>query len=126
MKLFVYTRWLFAISFLWLLPLLGHAQSNTFIFKDPLSQHPLVCAISGFVGGIYLIGTPVAGLALTFSGFLFVKARGNPAALAAARTNFVHVFLGVSLFLGSWLLGVALVSTANSVIPGLIPPAASC
>ncbi len=109
-----------------LLPFVATAATDSFKFHDPLSQTPLVCALKGFIGGIYLIGTPVAALALAYVGFLFVRARGNAQALADARTKFVHVLFGIGLFMGSWLLGIALVNTANSVVPGLIPDIASC
>ncbi len=112
------------VSFL--LPVIAFAQTETFTFEDPLNNQPLVCALKGFIGGIYLIGTPVAALAIAYVGFLFVYARGNAGALADARTKLVHVLLGVFLFFGSWLLGITLVNTANSIIPGLIPGIASC
>ena len=79
----------------------------------------------GFIGGVYLIGTPIAALWLVIAGFLLVKARGNPTALANARKNLWHVLLGVTLFLASWLLGVMLVNTLNTVIPGIFTGSAN-
>jgi len=109
-----------------LLPLVTHAQGQSFTFKDPLSQTTIVCALKGFVGGIYLIGTPVAALAIVYSGFLLVRARGNPAALGEARKILFRVLLGVGLFLGSWLLILTLANTINAILPGTFSDIARC
>jgi len=109
-----------------LLPFIGQAAAETFTFQDPLTQPTIVCALKGFIGGVYLIGSPIAGLAIAYAGFLFVRARGSATGLAEAKSTFLHVVLGVALFLGSWLIGVAILNTANLLFPGLFQGLVSC
>lgn len=115
----------FFIAAVYLIPLLAAAQ-NKLSIQDPLSNQLLVCTIKGFIGGIYYIGTPIAAVAIGYAGFLFVKARGNVTQLEAAKKTLMWVVLGTGLFLGSWLIGTALLNTIGTVIPGLFKNAASC
>ena len=111
------------VSFL--VPVFVSAQP-VFGLQDPLTQQPIVCSIKGFIGGIYYIGMPIAAIALAFAGFLFVQAKGNPQKLDDARKNILRVLFGVGLFLGSWLIGVALVNTIRLVVPSILPGIVTC
>ena len=96
----------------------GQLVTN-FTAQDPLTNPVIYCYAKGLIGGIYMIGGMIAALWLVYAGFLIVKARGNPAALAKARSNLGKVLIGVFLFCASWLLGVALINTIKAVIPGI-------
>ncbi len=98
----------------------------SFTLHDPLTQTGIFCMIKGFIGGVYLIGTPIAALWLIIAGFLLVKARGNSEGIARARENLWKVVIGVVLFMSSWLLGVTIVNTISQIIPGIFPGTPSC
>jgi hypothetical protein len=110
---------------IYVLPIVVMAQSSLGI-QDPLSQQSVVCSLRGFIGGIYSIGTPIAAIVLVFAGFLFVKARGSPQALADAKKHLLWVLFSVGIFIGSWLLGVALVNTVRLVLPNTLQGLATC
>ena len=71
--------------------------------------------LQDFVGGILNIvldiGTPIVALAIIYSGFLFVKARGNPTELEHAKKTLTYTLIGGAILLGSWALANALKST---------------
>ncbi|MEX0930518.1 MAG: hypothetical protein WDZ79_02445 [Candidatus Paceibacterota bacterium] len=60
-------------------------------------------------------------LAIIYTGFLFVAARGNPAKLEHARTAFVWTVIGTAVLLGSWVIAVAIEGTLCEITGGTIP-----
>ncbi len=68
--------------------------------------------INKILGVVITIATPIAILAIIYSGFLFVKARGNEAELTKAKETLKWVLIGVMVLLGAQLL--------SSVIEGTI------
>jgi hypothetical protein len=61
------------------------------------------------------IGTPIAILAVIYSGFLFVKAQGNEAELTKAKEAFFWTIVGVLVLLGAKVLGVAIGGTIAQI-----------
>lgn len=65
-----------------------------------------VDTISGLIQvileGVVKIGIPIVALALVYSGFLFVAARGNPEKLSKAKNALLYSLIGAALLLGSW------------------------
>lgn len=108
-------------------PMVGFAQINsnpdpTFYSSgdsatliNPITTDDLCSLLKKMLDIILIFGVPIAVLFLTYSGFLFVKARGNPKELGRARQNFVYVILGIMLFLGAWTLGQIVASTISSL-----------
>lgn len=112
-------------GFLFLLPLIAGAQQpcDTRVgFCNPLTQNSICGALKLFLTALLTLGIPVAVLFLVYAGFRFVWARGNPKALAAARTNLVYVILGLGIFIGAWLLGQIIANTLNSLATGAGQP----
>jgi len=60
------------------------------------------------------IGIPVAAMFIIYSGFLFVKAQGNPEELKKAKSAFTYAVIGTAILLGSWLLATGIESTITS------------
>lgn len=87
--------------------------TNTLV--NPLTVGSLCSLLKEMLDILLVFGVPIAVLFLTYSGFLFVKARGNPKELGRARQNFVYVILGIMLFLGAWTLGQIVASTINTL-----------
>lgn len=63
------------------------------------------------------IGVPVATLFIIYSGFLFVKAQGNPEKLKEAKETFFWTIVGTAVLLGAWVLAQAIAGTINQLQP---------
>lgn len=61
------------------------------------------------------IGVPVATLFIIYSGFLFVKAQGNPEKLKEAKETFFWTIVGTAVLLGAWVLAQAIAGTVESL-----------
>jgi hypothetical protein len=75
--------------------------------------------ISGFLKVVVLIALPIISLFMVYSGFLFVKARGNPEQLKQARANFVYVIIGSIFILGAWVFATLIGGTVGELTQGL-------
>ncbi|MCK5286138.1 MAG: hypothetical protein KAJ58_02855 [Candidatus Pacebacteria bacterium] len=75
--------------------------------------------LAGFVtqilGVVKTIATPIAILAIIYSGFLFVKARGNPGELEKAKETLKWTLVGVAVLLAAELLSSVVEGTINSL-----------
>lgn len=96
----------------------GGGANNTVSLMNPLRIESICNLLQEFLKILLTFGVPISVLFLAYSGFLFVKARGNPKELIRARSNFVHVILGILLFLGAWMLGQIVASTINTLGAG--------
>lgn len=57
------------------------------------------------------IGIPIVALAIIYSGFLFVAARGNPEKLTKAKDTLLYTLIGAAILLGSWGIAMIISST---------------
>lgn len=58
----------------------------------------------------------IAGvLYIIWTGFLFVKAQGNPSELEKAKTSFLNAIIGMAIILGAWAIATAIANTINKV-----------
>ena len=106
------TLTIISTSLLSIMPLVASAQQIT----NPLRG---VGSISGFVtivlGYVVRIGGVVAIFAFIWTGYLFVKARGNPGELEKAKTVFINTCIGVAILLGASLIANIIVGTISSL-----------
>lgn len=88
----------------------------SFQLENPLSG---VSTISEFVKKILdvvlTIGIPIVALAIIYSGFLFVAARGNTEKLSQAKKTFLYTIIGAAVLLGAWLLAQVLSETITQL-----------
>ena len=83
-----------------------------FADNDPIGatiENPIkVDTLNGFLKvlleGIIKIGIPLVALAIIYSGFMFVSARGKPEALKKAKDAFLYSLVGAAVLLGAWTL----------------------
>ena len=54
--------------------------------------------------GALKIGIPIVALAVIYSGFLFVAARGNSEKLTKAKDSLLYTLIGAAILLGSWAI----------------------
>jgi len=82
---------------------LGAGNNNVEVFI------PLILGYVVKIGGVVAIG------AFIYSGFLFVKAQGNPEGLKTAKTVFMNTCIGVAVLLGAQLIATIINGTISSL-----------
>lgn len=65
--------------------------------------------------GALKIGIPVIALAIIYSGFLFVFARGNSEKLGKAKNSLLYTLIGAAILLGSWAIAEMINVTITSL-----------
>ena len=71
--------------------------------------------IQKFLIGAIKIGIPIIALAIVYSGFLFVFARGNPEKLTAAKETLLWTLVGAAILLGSWTIATLIQTTITEL-----------
>lgn len=61
------------------------------------------------------VGAYVAVLFIIWSGFLFVKARGNPKELEDAKKTFLYTIIGVAILLGAKAISLGISATITTI-----------
>lgn len=95
----------------------AHAQDTggvpvvTTGLKNPISVDTLAGFVKSILDIVVTIGIPIVALAIIYSGFLFVKARGDAKELGTAKETFLYTIIGAAIVLGSWVLAQAICST---------------
>jgi len=85
-------------------------------FDNPLRFDTLDQFLTALLKVIIQIGTPVVVLAIIWTGFLFVKAQGNPDELKTARKAFFWTLIGALLVLGAVALSALVQGTVSEII----------
>lgn len=86
-------------------------------FPNPIRYSTFMDFVKAILEVVLKIGIPVAAMFIIYSGFLFVKAQGNPEELKRAKSAFTYAVIGTAILLGSWLLATGIESTINSLQP---------
>jgi flagellar biosynthesis protein FlhB len=68
-----------------------------------------VLKIAAQIGSIFVV------LGFVYTGFLFVKARGNAEELQVAKRSFVYTVIGAAIVLGAWAFALAIADTVKSI-----------
>lgn len=71
--------------------------------------------IEALLKAVVKIGLPLAVLFVVLAGFKFISAQGNPEQLATARRNFIHVVIGIAIFIGAWALAQLILQTLKDI-----------
>ena len=71
--------------------------------------------IKTILDGAITIGVPIVALAIIFSGFLFVFARGNDEKLTTAKTALTYSVVGAAILLGSWAIAQMISTTVDTL-----------
>ena len=87
-------------------------ESGTFC--NPIAYDSFMEFVEAILEVVLKIGIPVAAMFIIYSGFLFVKAQGNPEELKKAKSAFTYAVIGTAILLGSWLLATGIESTITS------------
>lgn len=98
-----------------LAPFTAFAQS----LENPLAFGTVSEFIAAALRALVQISLPIIGLAIVYSGFLFVTARGDTNQITQARNNFMWVVIGAILVLGAWALAQLLGGTIDQLQTGI-------
>jgi hypothetical protein len=91
-------------------------QGDPVTLKNPIGGTTTFSAfIDKILEVVITIATPIAVLAIIYSGFLFVKARGNEKGLTEAKTVLLWTLVGVMVLLGAQLLSSVIAGTITSL-----------
>ncbi len=101
-------------------PLGGETQVVPFSIDNPLKYNTLSEFIEAIMGLVLQIMTPVIAILIIWTGFLFVKARGNPAEIAKAKQAFLWVVIGAAIMLGAFVLKSAIEGTVGQLGDGSV------
>jgi hypothetical protein len=71
---------------------------------NPISYNNINDFIKAILRGAIKIGIPIIALAIIYSGFLFVSARGNSEKLSEAKNALLYTCLGAAILLGAWAI----------------------
>lgn len=95
----------------------GHADPASGGLHNPLKSE--YSSIPEFIGAIVKIardiGFFVAIFFIVYSGFLFVKARGNETEITKAKSVFTWTLVGTAVLLGAWLFAEAIQGTIDNL-----------
>lgn len=86
--------------------------------KNPIKYNDLGDFIIAIADGIAQIGFYLVVIFIIFSGFLFVKARGNEAELKKAKEAFLYTVIGAAILLGATVLANVVAGTINQIRSG--------
>lgn len=80
---------------------------------------PKDISIVGFIKtvlqGVIKIAIPILALAIIYSGFLFVFARGNPEGISKAKDTLLYTLIGSAVLLGAYAIAELIESTLKAV-----------
>lgn len=84
---------------------------------NPLKFESVSDLIFGIVDAATLLGIYVAVFFIIYSGFLFVKARGNPGEIGKARDAFLWAVVGTAILLGARVITDVIEGTLEQIRP---------
>jgi len=120
---------IFVVMFVIFLPILSLAQTpleptaattpnnpNAGKIENPLGNiNNINDLIKTLLEGLIRIGMPIIALAIIYSGFLFVFARGNSEKLTKAKDALLYTLIGAAILLGSWGIAQLISDTVLSL-----------
>jgi len=86
--------------------------------NNPLGQGRLETIpefINEIIKIVLTVGVPIVALAIIYTGFLFVKAQGNPDELVKAKKAFVFTIVGAAILLGAFVIANAIDKTVDDI-----------
>lgn len=83
--------------------------------QNPISTDNLNDFIKKILEAVLKIGIPLVALAIIYSGFLFVFARGNSEKLKTAKNALLYSVIGAVILLGAWALAKVIADTVREL-----------
>jgi len=71
--------------------------------------------IEAVINIVLIVGIPIVVLAIIYTGFLFVKAQGNPEEITKAKNALMYTLIGATLLLGAFVIANAIGKTVDEI-----------
>lgn len=93
----------------------GDSNSGGTGIQNPLKVGNLSCLLYKVVDQFLIFGEVIGAIFLIWSGFLFVKARGDEEALKTARKTFYGAVIGIAILLAAKVIAEIIQNTINKL-----------
>lgn len=94
----------------------GDMNATTTKIINPIGETKTIEAFLALVlGAAFKIGAPIVVLAVIYSGFLFVKAQGNPEEITKAKDALMYSLIGAAVLLGAQAISKIIVDTITTL-----------
>ena len=90
-------------------------DGNSTGLPNPLKVNNLVSFIKLVIDQVLKFAEIISALLIIWSGFLFVKAQGDPKELETARRNFFYVVIGTGILLAAHVITDIIINTINQL-----------
>ena len=91
------------------------AQQSSKGIANPLNVNTIQDLISVVLKFVVNLLAIAGVMYIIWTGFLFVKAQGNPKELETAKKSFVNAIIGMAIILGAWAIATVIANTINKV-----------
>lgn len=92
-------------------------QSSSGTLANPLKFCSLNELLDGVLKAVIELGSIILTIALIYTGFLFVAARGNEEKISKAKTALMYTIIGGLIILGATAIKEVISSTVTSLTP---------
>lgn len=89
----------------------SNSNTTSVTIESPIGPKTVDGFIKVVLEGVIKIGIPIIALAIIYSGFLFVAARGAPEKLKKAKDALLYTLIGAAILLGSWAIAQIISNT---------------
>ncbi len=95
----------------------GNTTNITTKIENPLGNQidSIPKFIEAIINIVLVVGIPIVVLAIIYTGFLFVKAQGNPEEITKAKNALLYTLIGATLLLGAFVIANAIGKTVDEI-----------
>ncbi len=116
-------KYSFVVAFVFMLfaPVIFAGDISTTI-DNPLGKNgpqDIPAFIQVIIKIVLIVAVPVVTLAIIYTGFLFVEARGKPEEITKAKKALTYTLIGSALLLGALVIAKAIQVTVNEIGTGV-------
>ncbi len=99
---------------------IAEAQGGTISFTNPISANSIEDLIAAVLNFVATLGSVVVVMMVIYSGFLFVKAQGEPAGLEKAKKTFFWTVIGGVVLIGAATFAAVIKSVSDGLRTGIL------
>lgn len=98
----------------------GGEPAGRIAFNNPIEANEISELITLLLRSVSRVGAAVVVMAVIYSGFLFVKAQGDPGELEKAKKTLLWSVIGGVILLGAEALAAVISQTATGLGAGIL------
>lgn len=85
------------------------------VLTSPLNAKDLPTLVADILTLVYQVGLPIVVVMIVYAGFMYVRARGNPAEITKAHDAIKWTLIGTAIVLGASVISIIIQGTINSL-----------